>query len=264
MGGQVKPEELVKRLNVMDDTLFHKVMEDMEVCEEVLRVFLQDEELVILESTPQKYLRNVANRSVIADLYCESAKKKYVVEMQKADQDDHQRRVRYIGSNVDTRITEKGIDFKDIPDIYIIYLTKFDLFGKKQTVYHIDRTIRETGDVADNGFHEIYINGEIDDGSETAKLMQYICHTEGTKEAFKKLSNRVRYLKEEGKRDMCEAVEEYAKEYAKEYAAQKAEEVDRQSAAELFKNGVSLEVVLKSMRTLDPETIKKIYQEVMG
>jgi len=50
----------------------------------------------------------------------------------KGDYDDHQKRVRYIGSNVDTRITEKGIDFKDIPDVYVIYLTKFDVFGKKK------------------------------------------------------------------------------------------------------------------------------------
>lgn len=286
MSGQKKLEELAKQLNVMDDTLFHKVVEDPEACEEILRVFLQDKELKIISSTPQKYLRNAANRSVIVDAYCEgSNEKKYVVEMQKADRDDHQRRVRYIGSNVDTRITEKGIDFKEIPDVYLIYLTKFDVFEKKKAVYHIDRTIQETGDVVDNGFYEIYINAEIDDGSDTAKLMQYIRHTEGRNETFKKLSDRVRYLKEEGSHTMCEAVEAYAREYAAEAeqraaeaerkaaeaaaeaerkAAEAAAEAERQNAAELFKNGVSLDVVLKSLKTLDQETIREIYKEVTG
>ena len=51
---------------------------------------------------------------MIVDAYCEgSNEKKYVVEMQKADRDDHQRRVRYIGSNVDTRITEKEMCIRD-------------------------------------------------------------------------------------------------------------------------------------------------------
>ena len=272
MSGQKRLEELVKQLNVMDDTMFHKVAEDPEVCEEMLRVFLEDEELVILDSTPQKFLRNAANRSVIVDAYCEGKnQKKYVVEMQKGDYDDHQKRVRYIGSNVDTRITEKGIDFKDIPEVYLIYLTKFDVFKKEKTVYHIDRTIQETGDVVDNGFHEIYINAEIDDGSECAKLMEYISHTEGRNEAFKKLSDKVYYLKEEGTHTMCEAVEAYAREYAAEVVQRALEaekqttlEAEKQSAAELFKNGVSLEVVLKSMKTLDKETIQTIYREVMG
>lgn len=256
-------EELVKRLNVMDDTFFHKVAEDPKVCEEMLRVFLQDKELVLISSTPQMFLRNVGKRSVILDAYCEGANgKKYAVEMQKADDDDHQKRVRYIGSNVDTRITEKGIEFKDIPDVYLIYLTKFDVFEKKMTVYHIDRTIQETGDVVDNGFHEIYINAEIDDGSETAQLMQYIRHTEGRNEAFKKLSDRVQHLKEKGDDAMCDLVEEYAKKYAKQYAAEKTVEVEKQSVTELFKNGASLELVLKSMKTLDKDTIQEIYREV--
>jgi len=258
---QKNVEGLVKQLNVMDDTLFHKVVEDPEVCEELLRVFLQDAELVIISSTPQKFLRNVENRSVIVDAYCEGTnEKKYAVEMQKGDYDDHQKRVRYIGSNVDTRITEKGIEFKDIPDVYVIYLTKFDAFGKKKTVYHIDRTIQEAGDVVDNGFHEIYINAEIDDGSETAKLMQYIKHAEGENEAFKKLSARVHYLREEGTHTMCDAVEAYVR----EYAAEKAAETEKHCATELFKNGVSLELVLKSMSMLDKETIEEIYREVMG
>ena len=49
MSGQKRLETLVKQLNVMDDTMFHKVAEDPEVCEEMLRVFLADEELVILD-----------------------------------------------------------------------------------------------------------------------------------------------------------------------------------------------------------------------
>jgi len=55
---------------------------------------------------------------------------------------------------------------------------------------------------------------------------------------------------------MCDAVEAYA--------AEKAIEVEKQSAAEFFKNGASLELVLKSMKTLDKETIEEIYREVTG
>ena len=115
--------------------------------------------------------------------------------------------------------------------------------------------------MVDNGFHEIYVNAEIDDGSETAQLMQYIRHTEGRNEAFKNLSDRVQNLKERGDVTMCDLVEEYAKQYAAE-VVEKALEAEKQSIAELFKNGASLELVLKSMKTLDKETIQEIYREV--
>ena len=74
---------------------------------------------------------------------------------------------------------------------------------------------------------QIYINAEIDDGSECAKLMEYISHTEGRNEAFKKLSDKIYYLKEEGTHTMCEAVEAYAAE-----VAQRALEAEKQNALE--------------------------------
>lgn len=55
---------------------------------------------------------------------------------------------------------------------------------------------------------------------------------------------------------MCDAVEAYA--------VEKVVEAEKESAAEFFKNGVSLEVVLKSMKNLDKETIEEIYREVTG
>lgn len=46
------------------------------------------------------------------------------------------------------------------------------MFQKGKTVYHVDRTVRETGEITDNGLQEIYVNTKIDDGSDIAKLMK--------------------------------------------------------------------------------------------
>ena len=37
-------------------------------------------------------------------------------------------------------------------------------------MYYIDRILRETGKVVYNGANEIYVNAEIDDGSDIAEL----------------------------------------------------------------------------------------------
>ena len=77
---------------------------------------------------------------------------------------------------------------------------------------------------------------------------------------FPKLSARVRYLKEEqeGVEEMCEAVEKYAREKAKEAAKEAA----RNSALLLFQNGVSFEIVVKSIKQLTRRELEHIYQSV--
>ena len=53
-------------------------------------------------------------------------------------------------------ITEPGTRFEKVPDVIGIYISKFDMFKSGKTVYHIDRVIRETGEVQENGLQEIY------------------------------------------------------------------------------------------------------------
>lgn len=68
----------------------------------------------------------------------------------------------------------------------------------------------------------------------------------------------VRFLKEDqkGVEQMCEAVEKYAQEKAKKAAKAAA----RSSAVLLFQNGVSFEVVAKSIKQLTRKELEKIYQ----
>ena len=120
---------LIKQLNVIDDVFFHKIAEDKAVCEEILRIILQKPKLKVIDVQTQRFLRNIGAHSVILDLLCEDEDGSQInVEMQKADDDDHVRRVRFNSSNIDTIFTEKGLDYKDFPDIYIIFISKFDVF----------------------------------------------------------------------------------------------------------------------------------------
>lgn len=45
-------------------------------------------------------------------------------------------------------------------------------------MYHVDHILRETAEVANNGFYEIYVNTQIDDGSDIAELMKIFKSTE--------------------------------------------------------------------------------------
>lgn len=82
------------------------------------------------------------------------------------------------------------------------------------TIYHIDRAIRETGDVVENGIYELYVNLAVNDGTEIAELMQYFKTSVGTNEKFEKLCNRVEYFKHEreGVKVMATLFEQYVAE----------------------------------------------------
>lgn len=105
-----KQRELVSKLNVIDDVLFHKVVEDKEVCEEILRIILNKPDLAVVESQPQRFLRNLGAHSVILDVLCQDSSGDYFnIEVQKKNDDDHQKRVRFNRSNIDTAFVESGI-----------------------------------------------------------------------------------------------------------------------------------------------------------
>lgn len=226
--------EIVEALNVIDDALFRKMAEDLEFCEEVISTILE-EEIRILEVTEQKDILNLQGRSVILDALCIGKDGRYFnIEVQKPDTDDHQRRVRYNGSCITGNFTGKGSKFLEVPDVVIIFISRFDVFGQGKTTYHIDRVIRETGSVAENGFTEIYVNAAVDDGSRVAKLMEIFTKLESYDyEQFPKTSRtKARYKKgEEGTDVMCELVEDYAKEYAKEETL-RADEAEKEKARE--------------------------------
>lgn len=214
-------QEIVDQLTAMDDTFFHKLAEDKDFCEELIQTVTGKKSIRLVEATAQKSLRNIKGRSVVLDAYCvDTEKVNYDLEIQKKDDDDHQKRVRYNGSNMDTYIAEKGIKFEEIPDSYVIFISKKDFFKKGKTIYHIDRVLRETGDVVDNGFYEIYVNTEIDDKSDIAELMKIYSSPDLPENSkFPRTCEGIKNLKVgKGRDNMCAIVEEYAKEQAKQMA----------------------------------------------
>lgn len=259
--------EIVRQLNIIDDTLFEKMAENIDFCEEVISTVME-QAVKVKKVIPQNSIRNLQGRSVVLDALCETEDgKEFNVEVQKADDDNHVKRVRYNTSCITANITEPGTKFENVPDVTGIYISKFDMFKSGKTVYHIDRVIRETGEVQENGLHEIYVNAKIDDGSDVAELMRIFKEPDTYDfKKFPKVSGRKKQFKEGegGNETMCDLVENYAKKKAAEAAAKAAAEAAeeaRNSALRLFQNGASYELVRASILTLSDEELQAIYEQ---
>lgn len=231
--------------------------EDKEVCEEILRILLSKPNLIVIQSQTQRFLRNIGAHSVILDVLCQDEKGNYFnVEVQKADDDNHQKRIRFNQSNIDTTFVEKGISYDKLPDIYLVFISKFDVFNEGHTIYHINRVIEETGTIVENGTHEIYVNTAVDDKSDIAELMQYFKKSIGEHENFQKLCNRVKYYKEsqKGVDEMCQLVEDYAKEKIRE------SKID--IIVSLLKNGASVDLIATSMPDIPRTMIEELNEQL--
>ena len=166
-------EKYAKLLNPIDDLMFCKMAEHKEFCEEILRVILEDDGLTVIEAIPQWQGKNLTWRSVVLDAKCVTGDGRQInIEVQKADDDNHLKRARYNAAVLTTNISETGKRFEFIPDVCIVFISKFDIFDGGLPLYHIDKVVRETGQVIEDGLTEIFVNTVNNDGSKPARLMK--------------------------------------------------------------------------------------------
>lgn len=227
-------KKYVQKFNVFDDTFFEMVAKDKEAVEDILRIILHDPELVVAQLITQDSVKNLYGKSVRLDALCVTGDGKTInVEIQKGDNDNHAKRVRYNASCITANVTEPGENYENINDVYVVYISKFDVFRRKRRLYYVERSFHDNGEVisVDDGEHFIYVNASNDvmaeaEDADVAELMEFFKNSQGQNEKFHRLTNRVYDLKnnESEVNAMCEHVENYAKEYAKEYAKKYASE----------------------------------------
>ena len=210
-----RARKIIRNLRPIDDALFAVLAEDKAVIQEMLRVFLSDDKLVVTEVIPQRSIANLLGRAIRLDALCRLGDgRRCNVEIQRADNDDHLRRVRYNASGITWSATNKGTKFSDVPDVCVIYISEFDFLGGGCTIYHVDNVIRETGQTVDNGLEMIFINANIADGSKIADLMRCFLQSNVSNPEFPALSKKMDEIKntEKGVNEMSSVIERYYQE----------------------------------------------------
>ena len=225
---QDRINKLIDGLTLFDDDLMSRVFDkNIEATELLLRIILE-RKIKVISVNGQEEMKSAAvgGRNITLDVHAlDENGEKMDIEVQGNSEGAHIRRARYHSSVLDSRMLKEGQEFKEIKDSYVIFIYKRDKFQEGLPLYHIDRYVRETGNLFEDGSHIIYVNGNYKGDDEIGHLMQDFHQTDPDNMHYKELSQGVRHFKEveEGRDTMCEAVQEYAKEYAK---TEKAELVE--------------------------------------
>ncbi len=250
-----RKQKSIEHLRPIDDVFFEVLMENPKVCQEVLRVILENNTLEVISSIPQRSIKNLRGRSVRMDVLCRLEDGRLCnVEVQTSRNDDQIKRVRYHAACITAANTGIGEKFITVPDVLMVFISTYDIFKMGKTIYHCQNVIRETGQIVDNGLQEIYVNTAVKDGSEISELMQCLIQESVENEKFPMLSREVWYYKndEGGRRDMCEIVDNLF------------EERNIEQVKILFREGGTLEVAMKVFSNLSERVLKELYEEVNG
>lgn len=264
MGENKTPQELdferkheeylhrIQNLRLIDDNFMTKVFEDKECSEFLLQVILDRDDLTIREVHSQYGLNNIQGRSARLDILAvDEQNKVYNIEIQRNDRGAEVRRARYNSGLMDANITEPGDRYDQLYETYVIFITENDILKAGLPIYHIERTIQETGMPFGDGAHIIYVNSQIKDDTKLGRLMQDFTCTNPDDMNYPVLAQRVRYFKEDtkGVATMCRAFEEVREEGKREQAVE--------FARSMLADGMPYEIVAKYTK-LSVEEVKAL------
>ena len=203
--------EILKKFRLMDDDFMAAVFEDIPCTETLLKIILKRDDLTVKEVRPQYEIKNLGGRSVRLDIFAlDKNGHAYNIEVQRKDSGAVAKRARYNSSLIDAHMTFPGDDYEALDDTYVIFITENDVLKEGLPLYHIERTIKETGKDFGDGSHIIYVNSTIRDETALGRLMHDFYCTNPDEMYYKTLADRARYFKEseKGVNNMCELLQE--------------------------------------------------------
>lgn len=202
---------ILKNLTIMSDMFMRNVFKDRECTEYVLQVIMENTELRVIDQVLQKDYKNLQGRSAILDCVVRDADGKQInVEIQQENEGASPKRARYHAGLMDMNTINPGQDFDELPESYVIFITRNDVFGAGLPIYHISRKIEELGTIFKDELHIIYVNSKNRDDTELGRLMHDLNCKDADDMYSSVLAKRVHELKETqgGVEFMCREMEQ--------------------------------------------------------
>lgn len=250
--------EEARSFNLLSDTFMSVALRDQAAAQEVIRIFTGIPDLKIVSLSTQVRLPRMVSHDAILDVVAEdSAGKIYNIEVQRADNLDHAKRVRYYGAMLDTACLEKGAGYEELPEVYVIYLSERDLWKAGKTVYTVEKKLSGTEIPYSDGMHIIFANAEANDGTEIARTMQYFKVSDPMDQSHGALLKRVHYLKceEGGRQEMCEISEKIYNEGVADGRIEGRNEgrleIQKETAITLAERGMSISEIAEIIKVSD-------------
>ena len=205
-----KYRSLLKEFTLMNDVLMRNVFKERACTEYVLQIIMGKKDLKVKNQVIQQDYKNLQGRSAILDCVAMDAEGRYYnIEIQQDNEGASPKRARYYSALMDMNTLEAGEAYEKLPESYVIFITRNDVLGHGQALYHIERKLDEVPEVFGDGSYILYVNSGIQNETELGRLMHDL-HCKRAEEMYSVvLAKRMSMLKEraEGVESMCKEME---------------------------------------------------------
>ncbi len=237
-------KKIIDNGTLMNDSYMRVFFKDKGCTELMLQVILGNKGLTVTDSELQKDYKNPRGRSAILDIVAvDSDGKKYDVEVQQESEGACEKRARYHSGALDVNTLNPGEPFEALPGAFVIFITRDDVLGDNYPIYHVYRTVKESGKRFNDDACIIYVNSQVQDDTELGRLMHDF-NCKNADEMYNDVfATRTRLLKEtsEGVDIMSRELEEIYE--AGQESATKREKIS--TALRMLADGVRPELVAK-------------------
>ena len=241
---------IIKNFTLMSDIFMRNVFKQRECLEYVLQVIMEKQDLKVIDQIIQKDYKNLQGRSAIMDCVArDSEGKQFDVEIQQDNEGASPKRARYHIGLMDMNTLNPGQDFDELPESYVIFITRDDILGYDFPIYHIDRHIKEADDSFQDEAHIIYVNSRKQEDTELGRLMHDL-HCKNADEMHSPvLAKRVHELKDtqKGVELMCHEMEKIYSEGMESGEKRGELKAKKETALSLAEMGLPVEKIAKAV-----------------
>ena len=230
---------------------------------------MEKQDLKVIDQIIQKDYKNLQGRSAILDCVArDSEGKQFDVEIQQDNEGASPKRARYHSGLMDMNTLNPGQDFDELPESYVIFITRDDILGYGFPIYHIDRHIKEADDSFQDEAHIIYVNSRKQEDTELGRLMHDLYCKNADEMHSPVLAKRVHELKEtqKGVELMCHEMEKiYSEgmESGEKRGIEKGElKKAKETALSMAEEGMDIKMIARLVK-ISEDDIRKWIDESM-
>lgn len=235
--------ERLRQLSFMDNELFTRAFRERpDLAEHLLRGLLSMPDLKVVKSTTQDRIYDKNSKSVILDCLCtDSEGKRYDIEVQNDASKSLGRRARAYGSILDSNIFEASQEYEELPDRYIIFITREDFLKNGRQVTVLAMRDEEGKSEDESGMYHVYgcINNR-DENTEAGRVLSDMSCTRAEGMYYDGYRERMEDFKirKEGVREMTGVLEQIMNEGLEKGMRKGVKQNQAQVAENMIKDGV--------------------------
>lgn len=256
-----KYKGIIKNFTLMSDIFMRNVFKKRECLEYVLQVIMEKQDLHVIDQIIQKDYKNLQGRSAVMDCVArDSTGKQFDVEIQQDNEGASPKRARYHSGLMDMNTLNPGQDFEELPESYVIFITRDDILGYGLPIYHIDRQIKELNEAFQDEAHIIYVNSRKQNDTELGKLMHDLHCKKADEMHSPILAKRMYELKEtqKGVELMCHEMEKIYSEGMESGEKRGELKAKKETALSMAEEGMNIQKIARLVKVSEKDVQKWI------